>query len=316
MASQASPSYVRASGIPPSLASYTVPDGYVLLEKNPVRVAQSTPNSPGGGGLSRAVVISGGLLGQPGQSVGLATDVGASASSGPLPSYLLPPTAEQLLALRFLPGRSRAGAPDKASRGKKGKSKVTGKVFNVEGPRPLPTLTSPLTEYVSTLESTAVGFVTSITVPAYLAQSVALNQFGAYASYTSLFDEYKIDHVEIWTDPAVVGSSTVGSTMFASVVDLDDANTPANFADVADRQGAVISVTTAGHYHKWKPYVAYALYSGAFTSYGSEPAPWIDCASPAVQHYGIKFATSGADGSAKAINVTVRAQIRFRGAAI
>jgi len=159
-------------------------------------------------------------------------------------------------------------------------------------------------------------FTTSTSLFSGAAYAVALNFFSDYASYTSLFDEYKIDLLEAWVDPSLINSSTVGSTLYHTCVDLDDANTPANAADVAARQGVVTSLTGTGHYHKWRPYVANALYSGAFTSYGSEPSPWIDCASPGVQHFGLKGVTNAADGVARAMNLTIRALVSFRGSSI
>ena len=37
------------------------------------------------------------------------------------------------------------------------------------------------------------------------------------------------------------------------------------------------------------PRISTAAYSGAFTSYTNTKAPWIDCNSPTVQHFGMKF---------------------------
>jgi len=57
--------------------------------------------------------------------------------------------------------------------------------------------------------------------------------------------------------------------------------------------------------------MAVAAYSGAFTSYSNLVGGWIDSASPAVQHYGIKLATPIATGSI-AYTMTARAVVSFR----
>jgi hypothetical protein len=200
----------------------------------------------------------------------------------------------------------------------KGSSKKSflAKVYNPQASRPFPTLRTPLQEYRTTMTASFLQYTNSAAIPTYNSTYLVLTTFPEYTGYVALFDEYKIETIELWIEPGMVMSPTVGSTEFASAVDLDDANVPASYGDVAARQGAITSLTGTGHYHKWKPYVANALYSGAFTSYGSEPAPWIDCASSTVQHFGIKTATSAADGMSRPMYYTWRAVVAFRGPAI
>jgi hypothetical protein len=215
---------------------------------------------------------------------------------------------------KTIPASGRA----KSAKGGKGKKHhgMLCKVFNPQATRPQPVISTPMNEVSVAMENSALVFTTSTSVPTYYAGQYALTSFADYTSYTSLFDEYRIHELEVWLEPATIMSSSVGSTVIASAIDLDDANVPVNFAGVAARQMVAQSETGTGHYHKWKPYVANALYSGAFTSYGSEPAPWIDCASAGVQHFGFKCATAGADGVTRAYYITVRAKVHFRGSAI
>lgn len=230
----------------------------------------------------------------------------------PTLSSLRAPPRNVLRALTHLPT---ASMPGRSRNGKGNRGKIVARVFNQQAGRPLPALTSPLTEFRATMTTTS-NFTTSMTVPVFYTQYVTLAQFSAATAYTGLFDEYKIEMIEVWIEPTTVLSSSVSATNYASAVDLDDANTPANYGDVSDRQMAIVSEAGTAHYHRWRPYVATALYSGAFTSYGSIPSPWIDCASPSVQHFGIKAATFSQDGLARVINVTTRALFSFRGPAI
>lgn len=190
-------------------------------------------------------------------------------------------------------------------------------IFNPQAERPQRSLKTPYNEYQFAGEYASTLFTTSMAVPTNGAESYTLStHFPDASTFTSLFDEYRVDSIEVWLEPAMVMSASVGSTPFVSAIDLDDANTPANFADVSGRQGAVEGVTGTGHYHKWKPNVSTALYAGAFTSYGNITSTWVDCASPSVQHFGLKYATNSADGVTRPYYRTVRMLVSFRGPAI
>jgi hypothetical protein len=41
--------------------------------------------------------------------------------------------------------------------------------------------------------------------------------------------------------------------------------------------------------------VSTALYAGSFTSFGNVSSPWIDMASPNVEHYGVKIGMTPTD---------------------
>jgi hypothetical protein len=127
----------------------------------------------------------------------------------------------------------------------------------------------------------------------------------------TMFDQYKIEQLEIWLTPDTTVTN-LSRTMIASAIDLDDAATPTSFLTVSDKQGSLVTSGQAGHYHKWKPHMATAVYSGAFTSFANEPAGWIDSGSPNVQHYGVKSATSGADGVVVRYSLEVRGVLSFR----
>jgi len=165
------------------------------------------------------------------------------------------------------------------------------------------------------MELVNIAFTTSVTVPVYQGFSFKLSDFATYTSYTALFDQYRIDQIELWLEPMNDSTTTV-TTGLVSCIDLDDASTPASIGECSQRPGALAGTTLTGRYHKWRPHVAVAEYSGAFTSFGNEPSGWIDSNSPAVQHYGVKVATFGADGVARVMQATTRALVSFRSAHI
>jgi len=228
-----------------------------------------------------------------------------------VPINLSPPTLEQKKALLALPTASMAG-----SRSRSGMSKLVGKVFNPQAGRPYPRISSPDQSITVQLENYSLAFTSSTSVPVYLGKTFALSDFSYYTEYTGCFDQYQILQLEVWIEPALLMSSTVGSVPYYSAVDTDDGNTPSSGSQVSAKQGALFSETGTGHYHRWRPQVATALYSGAFTSYGSTPSQWIDSGSPSVQHFGLKVAVPGADGVARSFYITTRALVKFKAAGL
>lgn len=164
---------------------------------------------------------------------------------------------------------------------------------------------------------TAAWLTTSITVPVFKSEVFIISNFASAAAYLTVFDQYKFDHIEVWIEPVNSSGSAIALVgQFASTVDLDDANTPAAIGDVIDHQSAVITNGECGHYHKWQPHMATAVYSGAFTSFANEAADWIDSASPNVQHYGIKSGNVSATSIPLIYSISVKARISFRQAGI
>jgi hypothetical protein len=235
------------------------------------------------------------------------------------------PTCAQKFALTHLtPSMVAAGqslglvgkkGKGKKKRGKHALSKVGGSAalfFNEVGTRPHPRYVSLEQTITVELEDQYQNFfTTSTSVPVYGSTFFALSQFDSYTEYTGLFDQYRIDQLEVWVEPAAGAGSSI-FPLLATAVDLDDTSTPTAFAVVAGKMESLVSTGAQGRYHKWVPHVAIAEYSGSFTSYGNLPATWIDSASPSVQHYGFKIASLTEVVQAINYNLTVRAVVSFR----
>lgn len=228
-------------------------------------------------------------------------------------------TVEQLAALTAVPagmGVSRGGSRKTSkvkSRPLAKDGQIIAKVFDIQGMgRPYPSIGKLLQQITVTMDNIAPAFTSSSTVPIGYAFNLPLNALSGFASYTVLFDQYRIEQIEVWLEPSVVASLQAS---LVTVVDVDDSNTPTSFGQVGDHQGALIGPSNMGRYHCWKPHMAVAAYSGAFTSYSNQVAGWIDCASPAVQHYGFKSWCT-LTNTAIAFNVTYRAVVSFRGPGI
>lgn len=197
-------------------------------------------------------------------------------------------------------------------RNARGAFNAISRCFNTVATRPRleRSLTVPQIEVVLTSDP-GVVLTTGPVANTYLGLAFTLSSFAGNAQYTSLFDQYRINKLEVWLEPV----APAGSTTFAqliSAVDFDDANTPTASAQVEAHQTSLTSSGAAGHYHQWTPHCANALYGGAlFNAYGNVPAPWIDSASPGVQHFGLKVAGYPTPVSV-AYTLSVRAHCSFR----
>jgi hypothetical protein len=210
-----------------------------------------------------------------------------------------------------------ASMASKVKAGKKGKKAMReyGIVFDTNGVhRPMPKLMPERKVYRALMSTSYPAFTSSITVPIYNANYVTLNSFTNTAEYVGLFDQYRFVEIEMWIEPETSSSTTI-APIWWSAVDYDDATIPSSIQSVAGKQSATASSSDAGHYHRFRPHVAVAEYSGSFTSYGNVPSTWADCGSPNIQNFGVKTAVN-IDGVARTFQVVVRAIVEFKEAGI
>lgn len=240
---------------------------------------------------------------------------------------LLPPSKEALLALTALPAamfqtmQRRSGGKGSKNRGGRlvRDGEIVSRLFDNAAGRPQPrngiSLEQSITLEVSVAIQNVITSSATAGIPSYASSIISTNQFAsALTPLLSVFDQYRFDQVEAWLE-CQAPNGTAAIPELISSVDLDDGNTPTTVGRVQDKQGSITSGGLAGHYHKFKPHVAVAVYSGAFTSFGNAPAGWIDSASPSVEHYGLKFATISTGGSFS-YTLVLRAVMSFRSPSI
>lgn len=142
----------------------------------------------------------------------------------------------------------------------------------------------------------------------------SLSNYSGYAKFADLFDQYRFVSIEAWINPpasqSTPGAPEIGT--WVTTVDLDDSTAPATYAACSMAQGAMQTSVLSAHYHRWKPSIDVAAYSGVFTSYANMTDQWIDCSSASVNQYGLKYAVS-ATSTAMTFNVIYRAVVEFRG---
>jgi hypothetical protein len=144
-----------------------------------------------------------------------------------------------------------------------------------------------------------------------------LQQVAQYSTFTNLFDQYRIAKVRVVFRPMFVGgtSITASSTFYMPqlwvVADYDDVSTPSNLATLQSYANCQTSMSET-QIIEYAPHTAVAAYAGAFTSYGNETGRWFDAASPAVQHYGLKYGIdSGGSGQVNFQSWTVNTQLHL-----
>jgi len=138
----------------------------------------------------------------------------------------------------------------------------------------------------------------------------------SYTDFTRLFDEYRFLQVQVRFIPNVMPTAGVYNPL-TTVIDYDDANTPnitTGEADLAEYQTSQSTQVGYSCERILTPHMAVAAYGGGvFSSYANMTQVWIDCASPSVSHYGVKW-IMGASTNTSVQVFTVRAKyvMQFR----
>ena len=121
-----------------------------------------------------------------------------------------------------------------------------------------------------------------------------------YQEFKDLFDKYKINYVdvtfiydhnsgEVATSAGIAANANMGLPNIYVVRDYDDKTVLTGVDDYLEYEDCKVHRLDKPFTFRVYPRISTAAYSGAFTSYTNTKAPWIDCNSAGVQHFGIKF---------------------------
>lgn len=203
-------------------------------------------------------------------------------------------------------------ASSKNKRGKK-KEKSVAKTFTPSNPVPASNRFRPDNAPYTVVQETELTsiFSTSTTVPVFYATYFTANQLDQFSSLAAVFDQYRIDEIELWMVGNNVVSSENSNGLLCTVVDFDDAVALGTFAQAQDYNNAMTTAMGVQHYRRFAPHAATATYSGTFTSYGNVESPWIDASSGSVQHYGFKVAAT-TTSIICGFNLIIRYKLSFR----
>jgi len=166
------------------------------------------------------------------------------------------------------------------------------------------------------------AFSQSVFYPAILTSSTSvsvglgvaykLSDLPQATALAAVFDEYKIDRIQSWMVPrqSEVTSNSGAVSMIVSAIDYDDASTP-TYNGLLENNSAIQAPGTQVQYHCWKPTIATLVYDGGGTSFGVTESQWLDCASPNIQHFGLKFCVF-IDTSGHVYDLVTRMHVKFR----
>jgi len=140
--------------------------------------------------------------------------------------------------------------------------------------------------------------------------NVTLSALPDASSLAAIFDTYRFVAVKMTFQPSSIEANAAFTAPIYTVIDYDDSATTAVSALV---QYDTLMVVPGDQYFErtFKPRVANAVYSGAFTSFGQLTEQWIDTASSGVQHYGIKWGIP-LSGSAPSWQTTIHCIVQFK----
>jgi hypothetical protein len=185
----------------------------------------------------------------------------------------------------------------------------------VENGPPLPLASNDLEQLVVTRMFDQ-GTLTSSTIADSFAQfTVGLSSLPNPTEFSTLFDQYRISRVEFSFWPLqteAVNSTTAATSGIVTVVDYDDSALLATIAAAFQYPNAVWHSAYKPFTLSFKPHLALAAYSGAFTSYANVKDQWIDVASSGVIHYGLKIAVPQSVGIAQSWRVIGKALIELK----
>lgn len=195
-----------------------------------------------------------------------------------------------------------------SQRSSRQKAVESGRTFNPVASMPQKLITKSRDQITVQMEDVVAFVTTAVGAPAAAAKAFTLASFGGFAEYQAVFDQYKIDEIEVWVTPSGVGNP---DGTYWTAIDLDDNTTPGSQNAVSLKQGAVCSGMSAGHYHCFKPNVEPAAAQGASRSFAAEPM-WCDSAFSDINHYGLKIYSTATPGGAINLALRYRARVSFR----
>jgi hypothetical protein len=149
------------------------------------------------------------------------------------------------------------------------------------------------------------------------AYSFALSQITDASSLATVFDQYRVLAVEVVLRPVasdLIAATVLPTGLLYTVIDYDDTSVLTNGTLYTAYDNCIVTDTSRSQRRCFRPRVAAALYGGStFTSYGNVPAPWIDCTSNTVPHYGIKVGIDqGNSTQLQTYSLTATVEIEFR----
>lgn len=217
-------------------------------------------------------------------------------------------------------GGKRRSRGKKKFKGKTGRANFTGSTYHatmvpfaasakIPVPRVIPMQVYRVRQAVNVFNSSAgisggggfPFFVTSNGGNTFPTIQFTFNDLTQEGTFAGLFDQYRLDLVEMIITPS---SSVVDLHSSASpnqvnpqvyvVADFDDATALASIAAAQQYDNCKEFNGVQGCHITIRPSISPAIWAGgAFSGYAIEGPQWLDCNSDTIPHYGLKFCVQG-----------------------
>lgn len=164
--------------------------------------------------------------------------------------------------------------------------------------------------------------------PVYGSFYLTAGLYGAATPLLSAFDQYRIIEASVTFIPQMVNSVITSGTVATLVptslylhnvlctnVDQDDATTPTSEANVLTHETARIHGPFVKPFSRtFKPMIASEVFqTGGFGGYAPLADQWLDCASPNIQHYGLKYSIAhGSTLAASEVEFAVYTSVKIQ----
>lgn len=191
-------------------------------------------------------------------------------------------------------------------------STTPSQALNAQGDRICPPIENKYYTLRNAYPDTSIAGGTSFTG---LGLSYALSAMDNITTFLGLFDQYRIDWIEVTVRPMYTATSLSASgdivPVYKTLIDYDDANTLVNMAGAnvysTVQTGQINSMTRA-----WQPHCATSVLGGS-GGQGNVASPWLDCGFPTVPHYGFKMGIeAGTAGAIQSYNITTNIWVTFK----
>lgn len=145
------------------------------------------------------------------------------------------------------------------------------------------------------LTVTSAGIVAAAGTPVTPTYTFSLSDIDNTSSFTGLFDQYRIEAVRFIIRPnnnsiGLVTNSTTAIEPMYCVIDYDNNNALTSAGQARSYDNCMIIAPGESACRTFTPRLAMAAYqSSSFIGFTNEKKQWLDSASPAILHYGIKI---------------------------
>lgn len=150
------------------------------------------------------------------------------------------------------------------------------------------------------------------------ALSFKLSDISTFTSMQALYDQYRINNVTVtfipkttvYTNTTATALNSPAVGLFGSCLDFDSGQTPINMQDLANYDTFKWTRGTDVHKRYLKPRVQ--ITAGNVAAFSTNGQQWIDCGSPSIPHFGVRWVAEDAETNKITYDLIVKYDISFR----